>query len=998
MHDILYFGPRPNIPNECTFTSDFHTATINSEELARTEYVWFIFGGNDYSNFDFGWTPPPWESEFLHVWGNQLQANAEVYLFKRGISSEFASFQSRYHTKHRVHRDFGLGPWKTHGNWTYSSRTIIPNDVLENWKPPGDRDNVRYLFGASLPPHLEPVAAYTVGNGNETVYIEYIQFELTPDTAGWVLQHPCDIDYTMRFHPYEPYDVVFTSDWTKKEVARWINPHSNGKEQSHGSISTIPQPDRFTVLIDREISFDFSWIPDPDDPPYIYVFGNQWHDAVTMPTVEYRVDGATQKKYVEYPKATIEPCMDNWVIVSEANLDFDFSWVPDPNDPPYIYIFGNQHWSGNESATVEYHVPGATEKKYVSDHRARLKDLDVFIVEKSTNIARKSLENNKNGTFSDKNLQVVRYANSTVKTIRRCQSRATTPMFWVLSSENDYSDFDFNWWPAPWDHDKIHVFPNQWNRWSDTFLIPVDYEFGKLDNIYNAPNVKFMTSPVAYRPDNLYSIVFIDHGNIESDSQYNNLVDRFGDLVTKTRFTNSYSSILSRLAKHRENLTDRVWVVNSICDYSMFDFSWKPEEWTGDKIYVWQTATTTTGSIKQGDTFLIDLAAFSQTEIDLNLLDWFENVVYVDHKTTVPHTRGFLSNRPYVDRFPIDNVHVHDGDLISAIKSHDFRGTSANFHCHYCKPTQIETFYRDNFSNRIRNPVSFWSAETQKIDMTTSVSQMIYIVPREAKNKIKTQIYDYDYLTESASKATPGVIESVLYEAGQLDVVFISNGEPEEHERYEQLSEHLRRNNYKGQLHWVYHVNGRAAAYKEAAKKSTTPWFYAVFAKLEIVKTFQFNWLPNLGLGPKHYIFKALNPVNGLEYGHQAVIAYNKKLVLANTGTEIDFTLSDPHESVDILSGVANFNTDPWTTWRTTFREVVKLQYLFDKTGDIDTKFRLDKWKEPVQSNVAFKDDYEIAVKMAIDYYNSVNGRYEDLLKTVEWDWLKSYFERNKSD
>ena len=44
---------------------------------------------------------------------------------------------------------------------------------------------------------------------------------------------------------------------------------------------------------------------------------------------------------------------------------------------------------------------------------------------------------------------------------------------------------------------------------------------------------------------------------------------------------------------------------------------------------------------------------------------------------------------------------------------------------------------------------------------------------------------------------------------------------------------------------------------------------------------------------PKHYIFDAKNPVNGLVYGHQAMIAYNKKLTLDNYGYGLDFTLDD---------------------------------------------------------------------------------------------------------
>ena len=51
---------------------------------------------------------------------------------------------------------------------------------------------------------------------------------------------------------------------------------------------------------------------------------------------------------------------------------------------------------------------------------------------------------------------------------------------------------------------------------------------------------------------------------------------------------------------------------------------------------------------------------------------------------------------------------------------------------------------------------------------------------------------------------------------------------------------------------------------------------------LEVDYLFDWSWQPDRLQQPKHYIFHARNPVNNLEYGHQAMIAYNKKLVLEN--------------------------------------------------------------------------------------------------------------------
>ncbi len=78
--------------------------------------------------------------------------------------------------------------------------------------------------------------------------------------------------------------------------------------------------------------FDFSWRPDPSEPPFIYVFGNKWNDAETEPTVMYRVEGATEYKFLDSIIATPKVNMTNWLVRNELDLKaFDFSWRPNPN-------------------------------------------------------------------------------------------------------------------------------------------------------------------------------------------------------------------------------------------------------------------------------------------------------------------------------------------------------------------------------------------------------------------------------------------------------------------------------------------------------------------------------------------------------------------------------------------------------------------------------------------------------------------------------------------
>jgi hypothetical protein len=159
-----------------------------------------------------------------------------------------------------------------------------------------------------------------------------------------------------------------------------------------------------------------------------------------------------------------------------------------------------------------------------------------------------------------------------------------------------------------------------------------------------------------------------------------------------------------------------------------------------------------------------------------------------------------------------------------------------------------------------------------------------------------------------------------------------------------------------------------------------------VFAKLEVDEKFDWAWQPDRMQEAKHYIFHARNPVNGLIYGHQAMIAYNRQLVLKNTGTGLDFTLDSAHEVVPINSGTAYYNTSAWQCWRTAFREVLKLKAALP---DVEAEYRIERWLLP---NFGELDQWsQLGAQDAVEYYDEVNGDFDALKKSYEWDWLATY-------
>jgi len=707
------------------------------------------------------------------------------------------------------------------------------------------------------------------------------------------------------------------------------------------------------------IDFDFTWVPHPMDPPYIYVFGNQWHSAERMPTVEYHVPGATERKYVNDIRATLAPTSTNWQVKADTDIKFDFSWCPDPHDPPYIYVFGNQYWEGQRSATVEYHVPGATERKFVEDVLAELDDLQIFYIDKNNPLASTRI---KELTDLGINVTKTRYVNSIMDTIKRCANKSKTPLFWVISSENDYSEFNFKWQPEPWQRSMTHVFGSKWNKWTDTFLINKN-EFLRhtewANGLEQFPNLNFVANQIVKTADDSSAMYFVDHGNPESAPQLASLKQRYPN-IRSTRFVDNYLDTFKRIIATAT--TDNVWILSSLCEYDDFDFTWQPGAWEREQIHCFCNEENLWNE-KRGDTFYIPVEMFKAQMYELELLDWFNVINY--------------NSSMMIKRWPVPVVEYDGDNLVQAIKDYEFT-------------TPYAVFANRDFGEMDHVLDCMWT-EKDRCVRSMSTSNGISVIPRDVKKYLKTQIYDYPHLY----KDNGGLMN--YYADTALDVVYISNGEPDAEQWYKHLAIILDSRipgigfpNFSNKLHRVQNVNGRVAAYQAAARASTTPWFFAVFAKLEVNKGFNFNWQPDLWQEPKHYIFNSHNPINGLEYGHMGMIAYNKKLVLENNNPGLDFTLSQAHESVPLLSGTAHYNQDAWTTWRTAFREVLKLRMFMDTQPTLETEHRLNTWCEVGEGQYA---GYSISgAKDAVAYYEEVNGDPAKLQLSFDWAWLRDYY------
>ena len=78
-------------------------------------------------------------------------------------------------------------------------------------------------------------------------------------------------------------------------------------------------------------------------------------------------------------------------------------------------------------------------------------------------------------------------------------------------------------------------------------------------------------------------------------------------------------------------------------------------------------------------------------------------------------------------------------------------------------------------------------------------------------------------------------------------------------------------------------------------------------------------------------------------------------------------------------------------TWRTAFREVVKLKHFMATQPTLETEHRLTTWC--TVANGVFSDECLMGARDAVKYYNEVNGDYEQLKLSFEWAWLRKRYE-----
>lgn len=248
---------------------------------------------------------------------------------------------------------------------------------------------------------------------------------------------------------------------------------------------------------------------------------------------------------------------------------------------------------------------------------------------------------------------------------------------------------------------------------------------------------------------------------------------------------------------------------------------------------------------------------------------------------------------------------------------------------------------------------------------------------------------EFEYMHIINKKEVPEIASN----PNMYDVVFISYNEPNADLNYEHLKKVVP--NAKR----VHGVQGIHAAHIEAAKLCNTEMFWIVDGDATIYDGFTFNYqVPRWDKETVH-VWRSINPVNDLIYGYGGIKLFPRMLTLGMNTLTTDMTtsISKKFKAISDVSNITSFNTDPFNTWKSAFRECVKLSSkIIDRQKDDETLERLNVWKTVGHDRQYGK--YAIDGAVQGEMFGVANRDNPEKIKLInDFKWLEEMFNEQYS-
>jgi len=393
-----------------------------------------------------------------------------------------------------------------------------------------------------------------------------------------------------------------------------------------------------------------------------------------------------------------------------------------------------------------------------------------------------------------------------------------------------------------------------------------------------------------------------------------------------------------------------------------------------------------------------DLIINANFKFDYQVIEWdtdyihvFKNGEFFDGVCLFPKsklvTQRELAHRFFVDKKEIDvqasTPVKYNIFYINTFDEYQVALDTASTDMFWIVPHEIEPLlsfkfdlyfsHHNSYDRRINHVFKNIDIEEEKYNGIMLLSKFKPLSKREFNYRFPIEKKEY---SDVASKLK-------LY-----DIVFISYNEPNAEENWKKLKESFPR------AQRIHGVKGIHNAHIAAANLTSTPMFWVVDGDAVIEDSFDFSLLLPHWDQDTVYVWRSRNPINNLEYGYGGVKLLPRTLTLNMDVSSVDMTtsISKKFKAMLDVSNVTSFNTDPFSSWRSAFRECTKLAVI----NNAESNTRLDAWCS-LANDVPY-GFYAYAGAIAGRAYGEKNASNpEALAKINDFTWLQDLWSLEKS-
>jgi hypothetical protein len=555
--------------------------------------------------------------------------------------------------------------------------------------------------------------------------------------------------------------------------------------------------------------------------------------------------------------------------------------------------------------------------------------------------------------------------------ISAARTRSLTSMYWLVTDDVVVPDhMDLTWKPETWDSHYPHAWSavdhsgDRVSEFAGAYLIPRSYR-PSAEELASGTlrEVKHMDSLLL--PIKPYDIVFTSrHG--KNSRAFDNFAKRYPD----ARYLPNHTSIGSAAVAGKQiSSTGMFWLITD--DVLLPDdlhLGWRPPVW--DRIYthVWPTQPILDPQ-SQGSSGVYLIPSDCET----------------DFLVQCKHVPGPVCSAMPYDRImslstasdPSDTV-VHDNDLFNAcVKAKELAVTEM----HWLALGDIDILPDFDLSWRPaewdRSYVHKWP--TIGIDgQITHEEEGVYLIPG---NYVPRSSRSGSYVNHSKHMEQPAAVQL------SFDIFFISYDESYADENWQDLVQRFPR------AKRMHGIKGIHNAHRRCAEQARTSMFYTVDADTVPNHSWDFSFRPSRHDRDYLHVWYSQNPVNGLSYGWGSIKLWPKMSVLEFDRNWLDFTTTVGNIKV-IPETIAEtrYNRDQISTWRSAFRESVKLCH---NVGHGETGESLDRllvWLN-ANSNADWADRSRQGAADGLRFYQESRASSETQLTLInDFDWLSDRF------